>query len=243
MTLLSERKDETSAVNDLPARWLGASAQEVSRLEFQALDQCEGLMKVDFELASKVPEIGLAEEIVALREQLQLQAEQISSQLDATQDVEMVQARLVWEEELKARIQDERERIAETLEQFRRERAAYFAAVEEEVVKLALAIAARILHREAKLDPLLLNGVARVALEKVADDSTIVLRVPLSDLEHWQKANVTSKGACAQLAGDEGLAAGECVLDTNVGKVELGVAAQLQEIERGFFDLLQQRPA
>jgi flagellar assembly protein FliH len=28
-----------------------------------------------------------------------------------------------------------------------------------------------------------------------------------------------------------------------VGRVELGVAAQLEEIEKGFFDLLHQRPA
>jgi flagellar assembly protein FliH len=33
------------------------------------------------------------------------------------------------------------------------------------------------------------------------------------------------------------------VIDTNVGTVELGVDAQLQEIERGFFDLMQRRPA
>ena len=33
------------------------------------------------------------------------------------------------------------------------------------------------------------------------------------------------------------------MLDTNVGKVELGVSAQLEEIEHGFFDLMQQRPA
>ena len=38
-------------------------------------------------------------------------------------------------------------------EEFRRERSRYFAGVEAEVVKLALAIAARVLHREAKLDP------------------------------------------------------------------------------------------
>ena len=37
--------------------------------------------------------------------------------------------------------------------------------------------------------------------------------------------------------------AGECVLETSVGKVELGVSAQLEEIEKGFFDLLQQRPS
>jgi flagellar assembly protein FliH len=36
---------------------------------------------------------------------------------------------------------------------------------------------------------------------------------------------------------------GECVLETNIGRVELGVSAQLAEIEKGFFDLLQMRPA
>jgi flagellar assembly protein FliH len=45
------------------------------------------------------------------------------------------------------------------------------------------------------------------------------------------------------VVGDERLAAGECVLETNVGKVELGVSVQLEEIERGFFDLMEQRPA
>ncbi len=35
-----------------------------------------------------------------------------------------------------------------------------------------------------------------------------------------------------QIVGDERLSAGECVLETNVGTVELGVSAQLEEIER-----------
>ncbi len=128
-------------------------------------------------------------------------------------------------------------------EEFVRERTRYFAGVEAEVVKLALAIAARVLHREAKIDPLLLTGVVRVALEKVADDSATVLRVPVGAVEMWREAFVTSPESSLQIVGDERLAAGECVLDTNVGRVELGVSAQLEEIERGFFDLMQRRPA
>ena len=54
---------------------------------------------------------------------------------------------------------------------------------------------------------------------------------------------MTSPESSLQVVRDERLAAGECVLDTNVGRVELGVSAQLEEIERGFFDLMQQRPA
>ena len=146
-------------------------------------------------------------------------------------------------QELEDSIVEEREAVLKACEEFVRERARYFAGVEAEVVKLALAIAARVLHREAKLDPLLLAGVVRVALEKVAEDSATVLRVPVSAIEMWREVFAASPESSLQVVADERLDAGECVLDTNVGRVELGVSAQLEEIERGFFDLMQQRPA
>jgi flagellar assembly protein FliH len=90
---------------------------------------------------------------------------------------------------------------------------------------------------------MLLTGVVRVALEKVAEDSTTILRVPADEIEAWKEVFVGGQESSVQVLGDERLSAGECALDTNVGRVELGVSAQLEEIERGFFDLMQQRPA
>ena len=153
------------------------------------------------------------------------------------------EARLEGERRLEERIAEERAAVLKACEDFRRERARYFAGVETEVVKLALAIAARVLHREANLDPLLLTGVVRIALEKVAEDSTTVLRVPANAIEMWREVFVEGQESSLKIVADERLDAGECVLDTNVGRVELGVSAQLEEIERGFFDLMQQRPA
>ena len=46
---------------------------------------------------------------------------------------------------------------AKLFSQFAQERDRYFATVEKEVVKLALAIAARILRRESQMDPLLVD--------------------------------------------------------------------------------------
>jgi flagellar assembly protein FliH len=77
----------------------------------------------------------------------------------------------------------------------------------------------------------------------VAEDSGTVLRVPVSAVDMWKEAFTVSPSPSLQISGDERLTAGECVLETNVGRVELGVSAQLEEIERGFFDLMQQRPA
>ncbi len=81
-----------------------------------------------------------------------------------------------------------------------------------------------------------------MALEKVQGESGVTLRVPVADEALWRQSSVIAM-AGVELLGDERLAAGECVLETSAGCIELGVSAQLAEIERGFFDLLQRRPA
>jgi hypothetical protein len=50
--------------------------------------------------------------------------------------------------------------------------------VEHEVVELALAVAARILRREAQMDPLLLTGAVRVALGQLSGSTEVRVRVP-----------------------------------------------------------------
>jgi flagellar assembly protein FliH len=44
------------------------------------------------------------------------------------------------------------------------------------------------------------------------------------------------------VVGDPEVGPEECVLETKLGSADLGVRAQLAEIERGFFDLLEVRP-
>ena len=81
-----------------------------------------------------------------------------------------------------AALAEEQERhkrqLAALVERFQEERDRYLHAVEQEVVKLALAVAARILRREAQMDPLLLTGAVRVALGQLAASSEVRLRVP-----------------------------------------------------------------
>ena len=60
--------------------------------------------------------------------------------------------------------------------QFAAQREGYFQRVESEVVQLALSIARKILHREAQIDPLLLAGIVRVALESLNDGTQVRLR-------------------------------------------------------------------
>lgn len=149
--------------------------------------------------------------------------------------------------ELEARMStsllQERQHVVDAVSQFSVARDRYFAEVEQEVVKLSLAIAARVLHREAQIDPLLLTGVVRVALEKMADRSGVVLRVAGPDVEAWERVfHGVEASERPRVAEDARLQRGECVLETKMGTVELGVQVQLEEIEKGFFDLLNHRP-
>jgi flagellar assembly protein FliH len=247
MTSLSENAKANGTDRDvagqMPVRLTDLGMREVSRLEFYPLGRSEATTDVVLQSESASTEVLLKEEVATLDGRLRFQMEQISTRMEIARNEAKIEARRDWESELEDRIVEERALILKIGEEFHRERTKYFAGVECEVVKLALAIAARVLHREAKLDPLLLSGAVRVALEKVAEDSTTVLHVPMSELEMWQRAFVLAPEPSLQLVGDERLGPGECVLNTNVGKVELGVNAQLEEIERGFFDLMQRRPA
>jgi len=152
-------------------------------------------------------------------------------------------ARLAMEAEMRAGVERNRARLVGAVEDFGGARAGYFASVEQEVVKLVLAIAARVLHREAQVDGLLLAGAVRVALDKMAERSGVVLRAAEADVRAWEQMfQATQPAERPRIVGDAKLERGDCVLETKMGTVELGVNAQLEEIEKGFFDLLNHRP-
>jgi len=105
-------------------------------------------------------------------------------------------------------------------------------------VRLALAVAARILRREAQMDPLLLTGAVRVALGHLAATSEIRIRVPAKEADLWTEtlAHLPNLPVKPLVVAEEGMLLGDCVIESKVGTVDLGIRAQLGEIERGFFD-------
>jgi flagellar biosynthesis/type III secretory pathway protein FliH len=131
-----------------------------------------------------------------------------------------------------------KQQIARLIDQFAKERDRYLHTVEKEVVKLALAVAARILRREAQMDPLLLTGAVRVALGQLSGSTEARVSVPPAELDLWKDAltllpNLAIK---PQVLPGDGMLLGDCVIETALGSVDLGIRSQLGEIERGFFD-------
>lgn len=128
--------------------------------------------------------------------------------------------------------------LAGLIERFDAAGERYWHDAEQGAVRLALAVAARILRREAQMDPLLLTGTVRVALGQLAATTRIRLKVPQADVALWTEAIalLPRQSAKPEVIAGEGMHTGECVLETDLGSVDLGIRAQLAEIERGFFD-------
>ncbi len=155
-------------------------------------------------------------------------------------DEGMAQGRAEFEKKLASQQQG----LVQAVRDFARERETYFQRVEAEVVGLAVAIARKILHREAQVDPLLLAGVVRVGLDNVAAGIRVRLRVHPDQIQAWQEffSQQPDLQSLPELMGDATLGPGRCILETEVGATDLTLETQLKEIEQGFFDLLAQRP-
>jgi flagellar assembly protein FliH len=141
-------------------------------------------------------------------------------------------------------IEQERTAVLSALQDFEGRRDDYFRRVETEVVRLALAIARKVLHREAQMDPLLLAGVVRVALDQMQSGTRVVLRASPDSAELWcEFCEQRFQGKqIVEVVADSSLEEGRCLLQAEVGSSEISLDSQLQEIESGFFDLLRERP-
>jgi flagellar assembly protein FliH len=138
----------------------------------------------------------------------------------------------------------ERSAIAKAVADFARDRAAYYRRLEEESVRLALSIARKILHREAQVDPLLLMGIVKVALEKIEGVTAVALVVHPSRAADWRRqlAAAMPAGKAPEIVEDPAMQPDECKLRTSMGTADLGLEGQLKEIEAGLTDLLAARP-
>lgn len=113
---------------------------------------------------------------------------------------------------------------------------------EESIVKLSLAIARRVLHREMTTDPEAILGLVRSGIDKLSAREIHKLRLSPGDARIVldNRAGLVIPQA-VEVCSDTGLAPGSAIFDTTRGELDLSIQTQLEEIERGFADLVVQR--
>jgi flagellar assembly protein FliH len=83
-------------------------------------------------------------------------------------------------------------------------------------------------------------GLVKLMNERLQQKTKIIVHIRPEDAESWRhyfRDNVN-----VQVVEDFTLEPKACLLETELGIADLGLDAQLKEVEQGFFDLLAQRP-
>jgi flagellar assembly protein FliH len=123
--------------------------------------------------------------------------------------------------------------LAQTLDELTNVRAEMIRQTERQMVQLALAIARRILHREVSLDPDLLMAMARVALERLGDTARVTVRLHPDDYAAAGASRVAElTSSNVTILGDSRLSRGACRVESDMGLLDIGIDAQLQEVGR-----------
>ena len=121
-------------------------------------------------------------------------------------------------------------------------RSAILQSAQSDLVRLSVAIARRILHREVLMAPDVLEGIVTVVLDRLESCDILQLRAHPSMVERLERSlRQKSPDQAIAVIGDAGLRPGGCIFETKRGQVDAGIESQLAEIERGLADRLETR--
>ena len=211
---------------ELPVDLVLKGARGVSLLEFSAIEPPPP-ESVTEGVSSLLAEHEAADRSMQMR--IMIDTARADSAAETTRELE---------QRFSTELAEQRSAIGRLYTSFAEAREQYFAQAEEQVIRLAMAIAARVLCHEVQADVLHLQATVRAALSRVTDGSAAVLRVQPDDVPAWERLFAAGGERGVEVQADRTLVGQECVLETTIGRVELGVAVQLEEIGRGFCELL-----
>jgi len=130
--------------------------------------------------------------------------------------------------------------LAQTLDSLARLRDSIREETLQDLVHLAISIAARVIHREVAVDPDALGGLIQAAFSKL--QSREINRVRMHPTLEALVRKLLEQGGAPKnlvLAPDPTLKPSEVFFETAQGILDASVETQLREIERGLIDKLE----
>lgn len=128
-------------------------------------------------------------------------------------------------------------RLAGTIDELAALRARMLRKTERELVRLALAIAERIVKREVRTDRELLMAMARVAIDRLGDGVSATIRLNPVDYEAAMAARGGAPlGGAVEVVADPQVSRGGCFVRSDFGTIDASVQSQLTEISRVLLD-------
>lgn len=142
--------------------------------------------------------------------------------------------------ELASQLSAERGRIDAFAQAIESALGSFLHALERDAVKLAIAIAERIVKREIADDREIVLGQIHEAMRRLVGVEKVKIRIHPKDEElvrSMRSALIAGSDAVRELAieQDESVAPGGCVLESDSGNVDASIATQFERIETALF--------
>jgi flagellar assembly protein FliH len=133
-------------------------------------------------------------------------------------------------------------RYSEAILDISKLRSLLYAQVEREVVRLAVEVAKKIVHREINADPDVIQTLVRVALGHVAEKSAVTIHLNPVDYNHLLKQRAELSQAETRdiaLLADKSIERGGCLIQTTCGDIDARIEEKFREVEHAFFEGLK----
>jgi flagellar assembly protein FliH len=125
-------------------------------------------------------------------------------------------------------------RLGETLDELGGLRRVVLERSERDLVRLALAIARRVIGREIQMDPEYVAALTHVALDRLAgQEAPATVRVNPDDYQKLEGRLAARAGGGVRLVADATVRRGGCLIESEFGSIDASVDAQLDELSRG----------
>jgi flagellar assembly protein FliH len=131
-----------------------------------------------------------------------------------------------------ARIEAMLQRLTDTVTEIAGLRAGVMRRSERELVRLALAMAERIVRRELDIDRDLLAVMARVAIDRLGENAVATIHLHPSDAEAALQRTDGAQSGSVDIVADVNVPRGGCLVRSSFGSIDAGIDAQMRELAR-----------
>ncbi len=183
-----------------------------------------------------------AQEVAELRVRFEANEQRFQAQLAQVRQEAFAEGLRQAREEAGSHVKALQDSVGQTLASLAQTKRKLRQEGEVELLKLSLAIARRVLHREISIDAEALHGLVHAAMQKLQNREISRVRVNPAGADAVRTALERIGAAPAiEISPDPTLKSGDIIFETQFGELDASIDSQLAEIQRGFADRLSLR--
>lgn len=240
-------KMEKPAIKAISEQDTGVSEVEISEEAQSAiaeyLEQSKAEAQTIIEQAQAEAQVAIAQaqtEAQTITSEAQQAAEQLKDEaMQQGKELGVQQGREEGHQEVAALLAQ----AAKIVDYAKQEREAILASCENDILDLAISVAAKVIHTEIMINPEIVAAVVKDAIEKAKDQERVIIRINPADFETIVAEKqalyaILRRETGMELRADIGVETGGCVIETDYGAIDARIDTQLESVKNALRGVL-----